>query len=107
MDVYFLREKIRTVRSKDIRWSPLSEFPSCQTIDITSYFDFNTASPTQIYFIFNNVENLGVSLNVVERNKILKRSLKVSPLYLLKIDSNNTILKNKTDKEFKYLSVSF
>ena len=94
MDVYFLREKISTVRSKDIRWAPVSEYPSCQTIDITSYFDFNTASPTQIYFKFNNVENLGVSLHVVERNKILKRSLKVSPLYSFKINSSNTILKN-------------
>ena len=81
--MYAPGEKIKTVLSKDIRirWTRATEFPSCQTIDILSYFDFNTAPPKQIYFHFNKIRNLGVSLYVVDKIKTLKRPLKVrSPL---------------------------
>ena len=68
---------MKVVRSKDIRWSPAPEYPSCQTIDIANYFDLNTYSPKQIMFGFNKMKNIGVSLHIVERNKALKRPLKV------------------------------
>ena len=77
--MYAPGEKMKTVLSKDIRmrWTRAIEFPSCHTIDIANYFDFNTAPPKQIFFYFNKVKNLGVSLYVVDKIKALKRPLKV------------------------------
>ena len=71
------KETIYRVSSKDIRWSHAPEYPSCQTIDISNYFDFNTGPLKMITFRFNRVNNLGVSLHIVERNKVLRRPLKV------------------------------
>ena len=75
--MYVPGENMKTIPSKDIRWTYAPEYPSCQTIHISSYFDFNTAPPKQIFFLFNRLENLRVSLHVVERNKALRRPLKV------------------------------
>ena len=65
-----------TLHSADINWSLAPEFPSCQTIDILKYFNLKAAAPRQIFFNFNNVENIGVSLYVEDRSKALRRPLK-------------------------------
>ena len=73
-------EKVEIVPSKDIRLTHVPEFPACKTIDIANYFDSNVASTKQIWFTFYRLKNLGVSLYVVDKNKALKRPLKVRSL---------------------------
>ena len=68
---------MKTVPSEDIRWTHVPEYPSCRTLDIASYFDFSTSTPKQIYFAFNRVKNLHLGLHVVEKNRALRRPLKV------------------------------
>ena len=62
--------------STNISWMLAPEYPSCQTIDISKYFDLNIMPPMQIFFNFFKLKNMGVSLHILEKNKALKRPLK-------------------------------
>ena len=76
IQVYHTNEEWTIVSSNKINWAQGPEFPSCQTLDILQYFNFTAAAPRQIFFNFNKVENIGVSLYVEDRSKALRRPLK-------------------------------
>ena len=75
--VYNTNEEMITIYSADINWGLTPEFPSCKTIDILNYFNFKVAPARQIFFQFEKVKDLSVALYVEDRNKALKRPLKV------------------------------
>ena len=51
------------------------QYPLCQTLNIEQYFDLEKHTPKEIQFELGEVENLEVSLQLVEKNKVLTRSL--------------------------------
>ena len=71
---------------------PTIQYPSCHIIDLINFFDMKTMTPLQIFFTCGRVENLGISIFVQERNKMLKRPLKVSRLNYVGPDLKNTFL---------------
>ena len=76
--VTFEMERIKLPVEKII-WSISEQYPSCQSLDL---FDFveETKIPKTIWFRFNVLENLGVTLFVEERNKATSRSLRIKRL---------------------------
>ena len=75
--MYNTNEEMITIYSADINWGLTPEFPSCKTIDILNYFNFKVAPARQIFFQFEKVKDLSVALYVEDRNKALRRPLKV------------------------------
>ena len=73
--IYTDGTRAKTLPSTNISWMLEPEYPSCQTIDISRYFDLETLSPMQIFINFNKLKNVGVSLHILEKNKVLKRPL--------------------------------
>ena len=74
--IYTDGTRSKVLLSTNISWILVPEYPSCHTIDISKYFDLETLPPMQIFFSFNKLENMGVSLHILEKNKALKRPLK-------------------------------
>ena len=64
------------LNGKNISWSIAEQFPSCQLLDLFDYFDMESITPKQIFFNFQKMDNIGVTLLIEERNKMLSRSVK-------------------------------
>ena len=79
ISVYDTHEKVTTVFSSDMSWGLAPEYPTCQTIDISKYFDFHKAAPRQIYFKFFRARYLGIELHIGDKGKALRRPLKERP----------------------------
>ena len=60
----------------DLNWTTVFQFPHCQTINLGHYFDFDKYAPKEVQFILGDIENLGVTLNIIETNKVSLRSLR-------------------------------
>ena len=60
----------------DLNWTTVFQFPHCQTINLGDYFDFDKFAPKEVQFILGDIENLGVTLNIIETNKVSLRSLR-------------------------------
>ena len=58
----------------------MPDFILCRTIDLSWYFDLGTLVPEQIILSFNKMVNHGVSIYVIDKNKHMKRPLKVAML---------------------------
>ena len=65
------------MESKSITWGLVPDYILCRTINLSKYFDLNTLVPEQIFLRFNKVVNRGVNIYLVNKNKYLKRPLKV------------------------------
>ena len=59
------------IKGKDIQWSHIPIYPSCQTIDLNDYMDFskNVASYIDIYL--NNITNLAAVVKLEDRRMSL------------------------------------
>ena len=51
------------------------QYPLCQTLYIEKYFDLQKYNPEEIQFHLGEVDNLEVTLQLVEKNKVLTRTL--------------------------------
>lgn len=75
IEIYTDYFKDHLILDQDLNWSPVFQFPLCQTLNIEKYFDLNQYTPKEIDFNLKEVENVGVSLQIVEKNKVLTRTL--------------------------------
>ena len=62
-----------------MNWSPIQQYPACQTLDLHEYLDFQKSVPLYVELIFNRVKNLAVTVKIEDRRKsLLKRSLNLN-----------------------------
>ena len=66
--------KYESVNGTDIRWSLTPKYPACRTFEFKDYFP--NQKPLQIFFSFNQTENLAVDLHLEDKNFVLHRTLK-------------------------------
>lgn len=64
----------------DIEWSKIPQYPACQILDFTKYFNFKNESVLQIFINLNKVTDVGVSIFFEEKIKVLSRRLKTNML---------------------------
>ena len=58
------------LEGKNITWPIAEQFPSCHPLDLFDYFDMDLLTPIkQISFHFNQVENIGVTILIEDKNK--------------------------------------
>ena len=68
------------MESKNITWGLVPDYILCRTINLSKYFDLNFLVPEQIFLHFNKVVNRGVTIYLTDKNKYMKRPLKVTML---------------------------
>ena len=54
---------------KNITWSVIPQFPACQTLDLSHYFNLSRMTPSHVIFIVKENLNLGIALEVVDKKK--------------------------------------
>ena len=66
----------------ELNWGPILQFPLCQIVDLEEYFHSEQYENIKILknikmvqFYLGEIENLGISLHIIERNKVLGRTL--------------------------------
>ena len=70
-------EYLRRVSGKSIRWSLMPQFPACQTLDLSHYFDMTSNAPVHIFFDLKQTKNLGITLEIGDtRKSVVKRKLR-------------------------------
>ena len=57
----------------NISWPLVEQYPSCHTLDLFETFNVEDITPLQIFFAFDKVENMSVTLLTEERNKATSR----------------------------------
>ena len=60
----------------EIKWPLIMQFPMCQTINLSQYFNLKQNTPKQIVFKFNVMKNMAVSLSIGDSNFSTNRTLK-------------------------------
>ena len=55
--------------TKLAKWRPFPIFPSCQSLDVTEFIDFEKFQPRQLQFNFNTHENIRIIMKIEEKNK--------------------------------------
>ena len=86
-----------TVYGENITWSLTQQYPSCQLLDVTKYFDFQKHTPIQIFIHLSKLDNIGVSIFLEESNKALSRRLKTNMLSYQGPTFQNNDLSNPVD----------
>ena len=66
------------VSGRSISWSPIPQFPACQTLNISHYFDVKSlVTARHFYFNFKKTKNLRLTLEIGDiRKSLIKRKLK-------------------------------
>ena len=54
---------------KNISWSALPQFPACQTVDLTHYFNLSRMTPSFVFFFVKKNPNLGIAIEVGDKRK--------------------------------------
>ena len=58
----------------DIEWSIIpSGYPSCQLVDLNKIIEKERLTPHFILIFFKKVENVGISIKIVDRNRALRK----------------------------------
>lgn len=52
-----------------VAWRLFPIYPSCQSLDVAEFIDFEKFQPKQLQFQFYKIKNIGISLHIQERNK--------------------------------------
>ena len=79
--IYTNKGKLHFVNSEDITWNKIPQYPACQILDVIEYFmEKKDETYLQLIIIMNQVADVGVSLFVVEKNKVTSRHLKTNML---------------------------
>ena len=58
---------------KNITWSVIPQFPACQTMDLSRFFNLSRMAPSNVFFYFKKNLNLGIALEVGDKRKTLAR----------------------------------
>ena len=97
LEIWSSQEKYHTINH--FIWKLLPEFPSCYSLNLTNYFDMKNVVPKQIFISVLRHNNLGISIYLEDKNKALKRPLKVSMLDYAGPDiSNPDLTKPRTER---------
>ena len=80
-DITTIDSKTIIVNGKDIAWSILPQYPACQTVDLSDYFDFKNNIPSYINIYFNKVPNLAIQLHIEDTKRSLSRRTLLSNLF--------------------------
>ena len=70
----------RIIPGKNIHWSLVPQYPSCQIINVNEYISNFSADLEEVNILLVKIENFEVSLRFHESNKVLLRSLKTNIL---------------------------
>ena len=81
----------------NITWSLVSQYPSCQIINIQNFLN-HLKSVKQILVYLGNIENLEVTLRFQDFNRNLKRSLKSN---LLAYNGPTLTIKDPREREIR------
>ena len=85
-----------SISGENIQWSLVPLYPECQALDLLDYFNFTGKSTPQIIEIdVWNLENYGVSVYLLERNKALTRRTLKSNL----LAYSGPVIENKNLKD--------
>ena len=57
----------------NIGWSVIPQFPACQILDLTRYFNLTRITPSMVLFHLKKNHNLGITLEVGDKRKSLER----------------------------------
>ena len=76
IDMYTTEKMWLQVFAENMTWSKIEQFPSCQILNISKYFNFQEHTPLQIFIRLSKLNNTGVSISFKETNKALLRYLK-------------------------------
>lgn len=87
----------------NITWSFIHQYPACQLVNLNDYIDFSQNVPSNVEFYFNDVPNLGVSLQVEDG----RRSLTKRPLISNSNDYDGIPLQIENLTSHKYFEFSF
>ena len=63
------------IHGTDLEWKPVFQYPLCQTLNFTEIVDFDEYTPIEVQIYLGYIENLGVKLHFVDKNKVLTRTL--------------------------------
>ena len=63
------------IHGTDLEWKPVFQYPLCQTLNFTEIVDFDEYTPIEVQIYLGRIENLGVNLHFIDKNKVLTRSL--------------------------------
>ena len=58
---------------KNISWSVIPQFPACQTVDLSRYFNLSRMTPSIVFFDFKKNQNLGIAIEVGDKRKTLEK----------------------------------
>ena len=94
------------IYGENITWSPLPQYPNCQSFDLTKYWNLKYISIQSIKLYFFKKANVSVSLHVEDKGRALaKRTLKSQTTSQ---EGSQMLIQNLNLKEYKryYLSIS-
>ena len=58
---------------KNMSWSVIPQFPTCQTVDISRYLNLSRKASSHIFFFFKKNLNLKISVEIGDKRKSLAR----------------------------------
>ena len=58
-----------------MNWGPVFQYPLCKTVNFTEHVDFDEITPVQLIMYLGDIENLGLTLNFIDKRKALTRTL--------------------------------
>ena len=69
------------IKPKKIKWQIVEQYPSCQLVDLLDLYDMSKIAVKQVYFNFEVVENMGVTILMEDRNRATSRTIKDNVLF--------------------------
>ena len=70
IQIYTINEEYIFVSEDKIMWKKTPTYQNCQNLDFWDYFDLKLVTPIQIMFYLNKIENIVISIQINERNKV-------------------------------------
>ena len=95
-----------TVYRENINWSPLLQYPNCQSFDLNKYWNLKNISTKSVKLYFLKRANVSVSVHVEDKGRALtKRTLKSQTT---SHEGTEMLIQNSNLGEYKryYLSIS-
>ena len=62
------------MNGNDLNWKPVFQYPLCQTLNFTEVFDFVKNTPEEVQIYLGEIENLGINLHFIDKNKVVTRT---------------------------------
>ena len=73
IDVVTTDSKKLRVKGKDANWTLIPQYPACQSVALTDYFDLKQNVPAYVEITMNKIPNLSIQVKIGDREKSLTR----------------------------------